>query len=60
MFVCASPTDGIFVDIKKNIEYDIDEKFEIAMIKEIIYDEEDQCFYILTNKHQETLGIYVF
>lgn len=41
MFVCASPKDGIFVDIKKNIEYDIDEKFDIALIREIIYDEED-------------------
>lgn len=59
IFVCASPTDGIYVNTAKNLEYDIDQKFEIGLIKEIIYDEDDQCFYILSNKYQEKLGFYV-
>lgn len=29
------------------------------MIKEIIYDVDDKCFYILSNKYQEKLGFYV-
>jgi len=59
IFVCASPTDGIYVNVKKNHEYDIDEKFEIAKIREIIYDSDDQCFFILSNSHKEKLGFYV-
>ena len=30
------------------------------MIKEIIYDEEDQLFYFLSNKFEERLGFFVF
>ena len=49
MMVIASTDDGIYKDIKKQIEIDLDEKFRIGSIKEIIHDEEDHVFYILAN-----------
>ena len=38
---------------------DIDEKFEVTSIKELIYDHEDNLFYILANKCQEKLGFFI-
>ena len=38
---------------------DIDEKYKISNIKEMIYDEEDACFYLLANKYAEKLGLYL-
>lgn len=38
---------------------DIDEYYNISNIKEIVYDEEDGVFYILTNKYLEKLGFFV-
>lgn len=51
MLVIASENDGIFVDLVNEIEIDLDEKFNIGCIKEIIYDEEDRVFYLLANKY---------
>lgn len=54
-------TDGIYVDVSgtKPVAIDIDETFEIGAIKEIIYDVEDQLFYICCNKYKGRLGFYV-
>ena len=38
---------------------DLDETYNIESIKEITYDEEDNVFYILTNKYMEKLGFFV-
>ena len=57
--VIASNDDGIYKDIKKGIEIDLDDKFNIGIIKEIIHDEEDHVFYILANKYDEKLGFFI-
>ena len=49
--VIASAEDGVYVDLIKKSEVDLDQKFEINCIKEIIHDEEDEVFYILANKY---------
>ena len=59
IFVTASQEDGIYVDTTTGFEYDLDEKYEISVIKEIVYDEEDQLFYLLANKYMEKLGFFV-
>ena len=59
IMVIASNDDGIYKDIKKQIEIDLDEKFNIGIIKEIIHDEEDHVFYILANKFDEKLGFFI-
>jgi len=58
-FIVASTDDGIFLNINDEIEDDIDMRYRIGLIKEIIYDEEDQMFYLLSNRMQEKLGFYV-
>lgn len=50
-FVCASPMDGIYVDIITRKEHDIDNEYNISNISEVIFDHEDRCFYILANKY---------
>ena len=36
--VVASAEDGIYIDMKTRTEVDLDQKFEISSLKEIIYD----------------------
>jgi hypothetical protein len=57
--VTASQEDGLYVDTSLSFEYDLDDKYEISVIKEIVYDEEDQLFYLLANKYMEKLGFFV-
>jgi hypothetical protein len=57
--VIASAEDGIYLDLSKQQEVDLDEKFKIGSIKEIIHDEDDGVFYILANKYEEKLGFFL-
>lgn len=54
IFVVASEMDCIYVNMiaeeKSKKEVDIDKEFNISLIKQITFDEEDQVFYILSNK----------
>ena len=58
-FIVASEMDGLFVDIERNIEIDIDEEFEVSVIKDIEYDEDRRIFYVLANKCAGILGLYL-
>jgi hypothetical protein len=60
ILVVASPEDCIYVDLKNDVEVDIDHQYQVSFIKEIIYDEEDKLFYFLSNKYDEKLGFFVF
>ena len=44
---------------KTREQIDLDEKFEINNIKEIIHDSEDHYFYLLANKYQGRLGVFL-
>lgn len=57
--VTASPEDGIYVNLDKEQEEDLDELYNIGCMKEIIHDEEDGVFYILANKFDEKLGFFI-
>lgn len=57
--VIASTEDGVYVDLKQKTELDLDQRFEITALKEIIHDEEDGVFYILANKFQDKLGFFL-
>ena len=54
IFVVASDMDCIYVNMHmqeaEKREVDIDREFNISLIKQITFDEEDQVFYILSNK----------
>lgn len=38
---------------------DIDETFDIGCIKEIIHDAESKQFYLLANKYQAKMGVFL-
>jgi hypothetical protein len=59
IFIVSSVNDGIYINKELNQEVDIDQEYNISNIMEIIYDDDDQMFYILTNKYEEKLGFFV-
>lgn len=58
-FVICSPQDGIFFNIATEEEVDLDELYNIGCIKQIAYDAEDHQFYILANKFEGKLGLFL-
>ena len=59
MSIIASIDDGIYYNHKTRLYVDLDEEFKISNIKEIIHDHEDRVFYLLANKYQEKLGLFM-
>jgi hypothetical protein len=57
--VVASATNGLHYDVKNNRFIDIDKLYGISEIKEITYDDEDKTFYIMANRCNEKLGIFL-
>jgi len=57
--IIASPDDGIYYNHETGAYIDLDTKFNVKCIKEMVYDEEEGCFYMLTNKYKEKLGLYL-
>jgi hypothetical protein len=55
----SSPEDAIYVNLATRTEMDIDEEFDIALIKEVKYQPEDNVFYVLSNKKNDKLGVYL-
>jgi hypothetical protein len=51
--------DGFWINLKKNHDVDIDELFNILGITQIIYDHEDQFFYLLANKKDGHVGFFL-
>lgn len=58
-YIIASPEDAIYIDEINDKEIDLDEHFSIGALKEIIYDREEDDFYILANKFEEKLGFFI-
>lgn len=59
VMIIASPEDGIYLNLEQKGEVDLDKTYKIGCMKEIIYDNEDQKFYILANKFEEKLGFFI-
>ena len=59
VFTIASAYDGIYINRKKNQYVDLDELYSIDQIRSVIYDTEDEEFYILTNCKEEKMGFYL-
>ena len=59
LMIISSAEDGVYVDMTNRQEIDLDDKFNIGCIKEIIHDQEDKVFYILANKYDEKLGFFL-
>ena len=57
--IIASQDDGLYYNHKSKEFVDLDHAFNIKNICEIIHDDEEGTFYLLVNKYQEKLGIYL-
>jgi hypothetical protein len=57
--IVASSEDGIYYNFRTRKMIDLDEKYEISNIKEIIYDHEEKVFYLLSNKYLGKLGVFL-
>ena len=42
LMIVSSAEDGVYIDMQRKQEIDLDDKFNIGAIKEIIHDQEDQ------------------
>jgi hypothetical protein len=49
--IIASSEDGIYFNLTNQAWIDLDETFDISLIKQIIHDAEAHVFYILANKY---------
>ena len=57
--IIASVEDGMYINMQKNHQEDLDQLYQISSIREIIYDHEENVFYILSNKYQRELGFFI-
>lgn len=59
--IIGTAEDAVYKDISpdRRVEIDLDESFNIGLIKEIIHDEEDKVFYVLANRYNEKLGFFL-
>ena len=57
----ASPEDGVHINLKQGNgkETNISKDYEIDAIKEVVYDAEESQYYILSNKFEEKLGLFI-
>lgn len=59
MAIIASADDGIYYNHRTKVQEDLDELYNVSSIKEIIHDHEDGCFYLLCNKFEGKLGLFL-
>jgi len=55
----ASLNDSVWFSEHTNEEVDLDQLFNVNIIKSIIFDEEDKEFYLLANKKKGLIGFYL-
>ena len=61
MYIVASLDDAMLYYSKQQAQafFDLDDTYKISDIKEIINDHEDECFYLVANKYQDKLGVFI-
>lgn len=59
IFFVATSRQGRLIDTKKNEEFSFDLNFDFENFKAIVFDEDKQDFYLLTNRYEEKLGLYL-
>jgi len=57
--VVASIQDGIWVNTDTKKEVDLDMLFEISDIRCVIYDSDDDRFYLIANRLRDAIGFYL-
>ena len=57
--IIASVEDGIYFNMNNGAWIDLDELYNISLIKEIIHDDQAQMFYLLANKFEGKSGVFL-
>ena len=57
--IITSYIDGVYYNHLNDEYVDIDNLFQISCINKVIHDNEENCFYMLCNKFQERLGVFL-
>jgi hypothetical protein len=59
IFCVSSFTDGVWINIEKGIEVDLDETYRVGCVMSIIFDQEEKKFYFLCNTKNNIIGFYL-
>ena len=59
IFLVASPQDCLYIDVKRNIEVDMDDEHNLKNFNTILFDAEDNQIYIIANKLNGELGFFI-
>ena len=57
--IISNSQDSVYIKIKDKAYVDIDSKYKISSMKQIVYDLEFQTFYIMANKYRGKLGLFI-
>ena len=57
--MASTEEDGLYCNLISKQEVDLDDQYNIQLIQQIVYDLDDRCFYIVANKKDEKLGLYL-
>ena len=55
----SSPEDAIYVNLRTNEEFDLDDLTGIGLLKQIIYEKKSKSFFLLANSLEGRLGFFV-
>lgn len=59
IFFVASSKQGRIVNIKTLDEFSFDLNFDLENFKQVVYDEEKKNFFVLANRYEEKLGLFL-
>ena len=59
MILVASPDDCRWISLDEKCDVDLNDLYRISLVLSLLYDPEDECFYILANKEGDSIGIYL-
>lgn len=55
----ASIEDGYYWNHETKTLVDLDQEYKVMNFKNVTYDSEDKLFYIIVNKYEEKLGVFL-
>ena len=57
--VVASIEDGYYWHNETKTLVDLDQEYKVCNFKNVTFDSEDKLFYVIVNKYEEKLGVFL-
>ena len=57
--IVASRSDGYYWNNQTQQLIDLDQEFQVSSFMGVCYDSEDKVFYVIVNKYEEKLGVFL-